>query len=311
MPFMRTKNPALKEAKEFWGKTPLSGKGFVIKGVFTRKGLNKVFVDKFLSDPRAREKALARLVEKAMVSAERPKAREVVEDIVRKGGDTELWTAVGRKLLMRHSVGSKLSDTMARHEEEIGRLVYSRYIEPQIRAREEEEMAREPAKKPKFPERQVTQEEMRKAYEGLLGRRLEREERKVPTWISEALGKKPSPGIRSMSLQPSLAEKDFIGEMKAMVRQYEEVLNKPKPGERRVTAEDMRRAFEGLLGRQLAAKEKRMPKWAEEYLGKRPKEPTRYDLSFGLRPSGSVLPEEYLDRVRKFVAEVKKREKKG
>lgn len=73
MPFMRAKNPVLKEAKVFWGKTPLSGKGFLIKGVYTRKGLNKVFVDKFLADRRAREQALARLVDRAMVSVERPK----------------------------------------------------------------------------------------------------------------------------------------------------------------------------------------------------------------------------------------------
>ena len=303
---MLMKNPALQEAKKFWGKTPLSGRGFLVKGVYTRKGLNKVFVDKFLGDPAARKQALARLVEKAMAAEEKPRVRSIVDEIVGKGGDIALWGAVGRKLLMRHTVGSKLSDTMARHEEEIGRLVYSRYIEPQIRSREEEEAARVPAKQPKFPERKVTQEEMRKAFEGLVGRRLEKEEKKVPTWISEALGKKPSPtGHRSMSKAPG--EADFIGEMKAMVGQYQEALQKQKPGERQVTVEDMRRAFEGLIGRRLALKGEKLSGTVREHLGVGAEKPS--GLRFSITPSGSVLPEDYLKRMKAFVAELKKEKK--
>lgn len=125
---------------------------------------------------------------------------------------------------MRHSVGSRLSDTMARHEDEISRFVYSRYIELQIRAQEEAEAAREPPKAPKFPERRVTQGEMRTAYEDLLGRRLRREE-KLPATVREHLGKKPAPSGLRFSITPhggSVLPEEYLDRMKAFVKELKE-----------------------------------------------------------------------------------------
>ncbi len=59
-----TKRPA-SEAIKFWRKTPLSGEGFVIKGVYTGRGFRAVF-DKFLSSSaETRKDALFRLLDRS------------------------------------------------------------------------------------------------------------------------------------------------------------------------------------------------------------------------------------------------------
>lgn len=56
-----------------------------------------------------------------------------VRDIVREGGDTELWNGILKNALwMRHTVGARLSDTIAKHEAFLGKVVYVHAIGPRI-----------------------------------------------------------------------------------------------------------------------------------------------------------------------------------
>lgn len=303
MPLMRAKNPALKEAKEFWGKTAFSGKGFIIKRVYRQKGLNEVF-NRFTENAGSKERieALTRLVERAAPSEERENAVRYVRRLVSDSQDSHLWDAIRGRLSIRHEVGTKLSDTIAKHEAAIGKTLYEHYILPQIQLEGAKAQIADYEKARSLAPRKgarATPDEMRKAFEGLLGRQIEKEGAKpVPKWVGESIGKRQAQ-VQAMTGYIMRNRPDLPPEK---VREMVAALETDK-----ATPEQMERMFASYLGRKIErGKPVKEATWVTDAAGRKRPASSLPGVHFGLVRETSPLPQEFIEKLKAHVAESKK-----